>query len=75
MQASEQKIRVDIVTLEIGGAIEDWRCGDDGTVAILLKLDVRCPCCCEMHVHFVNRDGRTLCVDCDAERTAGRKFA
>jgi hypothetical protein len=58
-----------IVTGEMLGVIEHWFSDDDATHVLLANPVGSCPCG-EMHTWFVNRDGRTLCIDCDLWRTA-----
>ncbi len=58
-------IMTHIVTLEMHGAIDFWACRSDGSIAVLLNKPVSCSHCHTMHFWFVNRDGRTRCIDCD----------
>jgi len=57
---------MDIVTLEMASAIEEWKSLPDGTIHVLLRLPVRCLSCKTEHAWFINREGRTKCAECDA---------
>jgi uncharacterized Zn finger protein (UPF0148 family) len=39
-----------------------------GYGAVMLTTPRMCPGCQTMHYWFINRDGRTRCVECDHER-------
>ncbi|MGH6629509.1 MAG: hypothetical protein ACREB3_07235 [Burkholderiales bacterium] len=60
----------DLVTLEMGGAIEVWSFRADGSIAIVLTIAATCWSCKTRHFWFINRDGRTKCIDCDSGRPA-----
>ena len=45
----------------------------DGAGLIVTKEPVECKFCRVMHAFFINRDGRTRCVDCDREGTNGKR--
>jgi len=66
MATQTQPHRLDVVTLEMGNAVEDWKALADGSIHVLLKIGVRCPECRIEHHWYINRDGRTKCTDCDA---------
>jgi hypothetical protein len=68
MSATQTMQRPDIVTLEMAGAIEEWKALPDGTIHILLRLPVRCTCCGTDHAWYINREGRTKCAECDSAR-------
>lgn len=67
--------RMDIVTLEMAGALEHWSAFVDGTVHVLLRVPVKCRCCGKEHAWFVNREGRTTCTECDAAEQTKRSAA
>jgi len=59
-----------LVDMEMAGLIERWYFAGDA-VHILLSLPTRA-CCGAQHWWFINRDGRTRCVECDANYLAER---
>jgi hypothetical protein len=62
-------LMTNIVTLEMAGVIESWMFNREA-VHILLRLQTKAPCCGKPHQWFVNRNGRTLCCECDEKEVA-----
>lgn len=60
---------VNMVRLEMAGAIERWRFEHDAVHALLAIPSCACGCK-RYHCWFVSRDGRTRCWECDAEYVA-----
>ena len=51
----------------------EWLAVDADHADVLLADPHRCPFCGDEHCWFINRDGRTRCVDCD-EKYRRSKF-
>jgi len=75
MSAMQTMRPADIVTLEMAGAIEEWKWMPDGSVHVLLRQPVTCRQCRMRHAWYINREGRTRCADCDAAEQAGTREA
>lgn len=69
-QFAENALLANMIPLEMAHAIEHWNFDGDA-VNVVLKEARRCRCR-TMHFWFVNRDGATRCVDCDAAHLRDR---
>ena len=52
------------------GVIANWFSDGDAIHVLTAQPHNDCPICGEVHAWFVNREGRTLCVQCDSDRAA-----
>lgn len=58
--------------MEMAGMLEFWQMDDGEGIHLLLALPAHF-CCGQPHTWFVNRDGRTRCVDCDREHVQDKR--